>query len=199
MDVPDLLTVRPCEPGDLEVLEQWRTAEPVEWVDSARLRADMASGKYRFEWIWLAERAGRPVGRAVWWGRSDATSPVTLDCLSVAPNEERPDDVGAALVGAARAAFDHSTALEFNVDVPVGNSMDHSLSRALEWRASAAHRGGFTRTTERVSFARTADTPRPETSTRLRFSGQSRSKPRTLSQSVTAELKAFSSMAALLR
>ncbi|WP_179274075.1 GNAT family N-acetyltransferase [Rhodococcus sp. 06-221-2] len=170
MNTPDALTVRPCVRDDLEILEQWRTVEPVEWVDSTRLHEDMASGNYRFEWTWLAERAGRPVGRAVWWGRSDATSPVTLDCLSVAPDEERPDDVGAALVGAARAAFDHSIALEFNVDVPVGNSMDDSLPRALAWRASAAYGGGFTRTTERVSFARTADAPQPETSTRLRFS-----------------------------
>lgn len=164
------LTIRPCVPADLPTLERWSTADPVAWVDRTRFREEMASGNYRYEWTWLAERAGRPVGRAVWWGRPDATSPVTLDCLSVVPAEKRPDDVGAALIGAARAAFDHSAALEFNVDVPVGNSMDDSLSRALAWRESAAHRGGFTRTTERVSFARTAHDPMPEASTRLQFS-----------------------------
>ncbi|OZE79626.1 hypothetical protein CH305_13890 [Rhodococcus sp. 15-649-2-2] len=167
-DLP--LTVRPCAPEDLSKLEQWSSTDPVDWVDRARLHEGMASGNYRYEWTWLAERAGRPVGRAVWWGRPGASSPVTLDCLSVVRAEKRPADVGAALISSARAAFEHTADLEFNVDVAVNNWRADSLPSALAWRKSAAHRGGFTRTTERVSFARTADDPVPEASTRLHFS-----------------------------
>lgn len=167
IDAP--LTIRPCVPDDLSTLEQWSNADPVASVDRTRFREEMASGNYRYEWTWIAERAGRPVGRAVWWGRPGATSPVTLDCLSVLPAEKQPADVGAALIRTSRAAFVHTAALEFNVDVAVSNSRDASLSSALAWRESAAQRGGFTRTTERVSFARSADDPVPAASTRLHF------------------------------
>jgi hypothetical protein len=62
-------------------------------------------------------------------------------------------------------------ALEFNVDVAADWRKDAAAVRAVEWRRRGAHEGGLTRTTERVSFARTnTDTlpPRPE---RLRFTG----------------------------
>ena len=186
MNGHDSLTVRPSTPADLPALEQWSCEEPVAWVDRARLREEMASGNYRHEWTWIAERAHRPVGRALWWGRPDASSPLTLDCLLVEPTEKHPEDIATALILAGRDAFDDAGELEFNVDVAVTDPTDRSVSAALEWREAAAHRGGFTRTTERIAFARTADDPRPEISTRLRFAAGTDDQFRALFGAVAA-------------
>ncbi len=139
------------------------------WVEQSRFRDELATRNYRYEWSWLAERAGRQVGRALWWGGSTDDGPSTLDCLLVAEGEARPEDVGAALIRAGLAAFGEGWASEFNVDVPVTWADDSATVEAVGWRELAAHRGGLTHTTERVSFARTDTVTRPERPQRLRF------------------------------
>lgn len=61
--------------------------------------------------------------------------------------------------------------LEFNVDVAADWRTNEAAVRAVEWRQRAAHEGGLTRTTERVSFARTNTDPLPRRPERLRFTG----------------------------
>ncbi|MFG6403102.1 GNAT family N-acetyltransferase [Microbacterium sp. P04] len=143
--------------------------EPVAWVAPAQLREEMATGNYRPEWSWIAERDGRMIGRALWWGREDAGRPATLDCLWVADPADHPEEVGAALVRAGLESFGPGPALEFKVDVDVDWPSDPAAVHAVRWRERAARAGGFRLTTERVSFVRTDTDPRPGRSLRLSF------------------------------
>ena len=163
------VTVRLAQPNDQALLEECTSAEPVAWVNQIHLLDDLAARNYRYEWSWLAERGGRAVGRALWWGPATADRPATLDCLLVADAEDQPEDVGAALIRAGLATFGPGTVLEFNVDVDADWATDPAAVRAAEWRENAARAGGFPRTTERISFARTDSYPRPERPKRLGF------------------------------
>lgn len=155
--------------SDPSPLSGWVNDEPVEYVDDFRLHQEIGTRNYRAEWSWIAERDGNIVGRALWWGSEDADRPATLDCLLVRDTSDHPEDIGAALIRAGLDAFGPGSALEFNVDVPSDWANDFAAVQAVQWRAKAARAGGFSRTTERVSFARKATDPRPDRTCRLQF------------------------------
>ena len=187
MTDPDpALTFRPARPEGDAVLDDWTTTEPVAMVDRSQHRRELATRNYRHEWAWLAERAGRPVGRALWWGPTDADRPATLDCLLVAATEALPEDVGAGLIRAGLASFGPGPTPEFTVDVAADWRSDATAVRAVRWRQRAAREGGLSRTTERISFARTDTDPRPERSHRLRFTTGTDSEFRDLFGAVAA-------------
>lgn len=75
---------------------------------------------------------------------------------------------------------------EFNVDVSPIWAGDLAAIEAVRWRQEAARRGGFSRTTERVSFARTATDSKPTRSTRLHFAPASDSSFRALFAAVAS-------------
>ncbi|GAA1493466.1 GNAT family N-acetyltransferase [Curtobacterium herbarum] len=162
------LHVRRAGRDDVPALTDWTSDDPVAWIGADRLTAELATGNYRPEWCWVAERAGRLVGRALWWGRSDADRPATLDCLTTGAHGPEAVAIGSALVRAGLDAFGDAP-VEFNVDVSPNWTSDPAAVEAARWRHEAAHLGGFSRTTERISFARTASDPEPPRPTRLRF------------------------------
>ena len=165
----DPFQIRQATPSDIPQLTAWTSDEPVEWVGATRLSTELASGNYRAEWSWIAEQNGRPVARALWWGPADFSRPVSLDCLTVATGVPEREAIGAALIRAGLDAFGAGPSLEFNVDVSPGWAEDAATVAAVQWRAKAARAGGFSRTTERVSFARSSTDPLPFRSTRLLF------------------------------
>lgn len=165
----DPFQIRQATPSDIPQLTAWTSDEPVEWVGATRLSTELASGNYRAEWSWIAEQNGRPVARALWWGPADFSRPVSLDCLTVATGVPERAAIGAALIRAGLDAFGAGPSLEFNVDVSPGWAEDAATVAAVQWRAKAARAGGFSRTTERVSFARSSTDPLPFRSTRLLF------------------------------
>ena len=165
----DTFTIRRATARDIRTLTEWRSTDPVVWVDAEQLTAESATRNYRPEWSWIADRDGEPVARALWWGLPDADRPVTLDCLTTVAGLPGPERVGAALVRAGIEAFGPGPALEFKVDVSPGWTDDPASVAAVRWRERAAREGGFSRTTERVSFARTDADPMPARSTRVRF------------------------------
>jgi ribosomal protein S18 acetylase RimI-like enzyme len=168
-DTDDTLLVRQATAGDIPLLTGWTRVDPVVWVDGEQLAKELATGNYRPEWSWIAERAGEPIARALWWGMPDGTRPVTLDCLTAIAGVGDPERVGAALVRAGLESFGAGPALEFKVDVSPDWTDDPASVEAVRWREQAAREGGFSRTTERVSFARTDADPMPARSTRVRF------------------------------
>ncbi|WP_144766140.1 N-acetyltransferase [Curtobacterium sp. 9128] len=168
-DSEQTVHVRRATPADVPLLTSWTADEPVAWIDAGRLTDELATGNYRPDWSWIAERDGRPIGRALWWGSADATRPVTLDCLTTTARGSEAEAVGTALVRAGLQAFGAGTPLEYNVDVAPTWRDDPATVEAVRWRHEAARRGGFARTTERVSSARTTtDTAAPRSS-RLHF------------------------------
>ena len=66
---------------------------------------DLAQGRRRPEWMWLAVRDGRLLGRLALWSPADAAEPAQLDIFdvddSLADDEQRT--VGSSLLRAARA------------------------------------------------------------------------------------------------
>lgn len=168
-DTDSSLVIRRCRRDDVPLLTAWTSADPVAWVERQALTDELATGHYRLEWSWIAEQDGRPVGRALWWGKAGADMPATLDCLTVSQGISAPEDVGTALVRVGLAAFSSRSDLEFNVDVAVSWASDPVAVEAVRWRHEASHRGGFPRTNERISFARAATGPMPPRSARLRF------------------------------
>jgi ribosomal protein S18 acetylase RimI-like enzyme len=184
--IASALTVRPALPADQSLLEGWSRTEPVAWVDRVRLREELATRNYRYEWSWLAERDGLPVGRALWWGITGADRPATLDCLLVADTEEHPERVGEALVRAGVSTFREGAGLEFKVDVAADWASDPAAVRAVAWREEAAHKGGLARTTERISYAWTDVVKLPAQSRRLQFIPGSDAEFRSLFAAVAA-------------
>lgn len=157
------VTVRRSTPDDLEALLAFTTAEPVAWTGADRYRAESATRNHRPEWSFLAERDGRPVGRALWWGLPDADGPATLDDVLV--DAADPDDraaVAADLIRAGAASFvGDGTPPEWIVDVAVDWHDDPAAVAAVTWREEAARAAGLGRTTERVSVAWTPDAAVP--------------------------------------
>jgi ribosomal protein S18 acetylase RimI-like enzyme len=153
---------------DREALLAFSTSEPVAWIGPDRYRAESGTDNYRPGWSWLAERDGRPVARALWWGGADAEVPSTLDDLLVAPDVPDGDRVAiaAGLITAGTAAF--GARPEWIVDVAVDWHDDPEAVAAVSWRAAAARSAGLGRSTERVSVAWTPDRELPAPSS-LRF------------------------------
>ncbi len=168
-DTRDDVLIRPATEPELRHLPDWAMSGPVTTVAFERLAGEVDARNYRPEWTWVAERDGRIVAHALWWGQSDASRPATLDLLAVDPELSAPETVGAALIRAGVDMFGAGPALEFNVDVAPGWADDPGAVAAVRWREAAAHGGGLAHTTERVSFARSSTDPIPERPTRLRF------------------------------
>ncbi|MGU3411812.1 GNAT family N-acetyltransferase [Microbacterium sp. M1A1_1b] len=143
------VTVRASTPDDLEALLAFRTSDPVSWIGPDRYRQESGTRNYRPEWSFLAERDGRPVGRALWWGGADAAKPSTLDDLIVdVPDDERVS-VAAGLIRAGAQAF--GTVPEWVIDVAVDWHDDPRAVAAVAWRERAGRAARLVRTTERVS------------------------------------------------
>lgn len=162
------VTFRATTGDDREALLAFSTSEPVAWIGPDRYRAESGTDNYRPGWSWLAERDGRPVARALWWGGADAEVPSTLDDLLVAPDVPKDEQVAiaAGLITAGTAAF--GARPEWIVDVAVDWHDDPDAVAAVSWRTAAARSAGLGRSTERVSVAWTPDhgVPMP---TSLRF------------------------------
>lgn len=162
------VTFRATTEDDREALLAFSTSEPVAWIGPDRYRAESGTDNYRPGWSWLAERDGRPVARALWWGGADAEVPSTLDDLLVAPDvpEDEQVAIAAGLITAGTAAF--GARPEWIVDVAVDWHDDPEAVAAVSWRTAAARAAGLGRSTERVSVAWTPDHGVPMPSS-LRF------------------------------
>jgi RimJ/RimL family protein N-acetyltransferase len=60
----------------------------------------LAAGSRRPSWMWVAVRGTRLIARAAWWGSSGAATPVVLDVLDVADDDDRVE-VGVQLLRVA--------------------------------------------------------------------------------------------------
>lgn len=140
---------RACTPTDLEALLAVSTSEPVAWTPADQYRRESATRNHRPEWSFLALCDGRPVGRALWWGLADASTPSTLDDLLVDPAEGDRVAVAVGLLRAGAVAF--GSLPEWILDVAVDWHEDPPAVAAVAWRTEAARAAGLVRATERVS------------------------------------------------
>ncbi|UFS59603.1 hypothetical protein [Subtercola endophyticus] len=125
------------------------TRDPIAWVDAEQYGIELAAGRVRREWTWLAfvddDPDARPVARAIWWGPVASVHPVELRCLIVAPSLPHPELWGAAIIRSAHRSFAAAGALfvpEFIVSVDPAGRGDAATERAVAWRREAARQAG---------------------------------------------------------
>ncbi|WP_299539186.1 GNAT family N-acetyltransferase [uncultured Streptomyces sp.] len=148
-----MLSFRPTTDADLARVTAMTVDEPVGTISADRYLAERDQGMYRPGWTWLAEDAGRPVGRALWWGRPDGDHPLALDCLHVDPSVPDRAEAGAALIAAGLRAFARQGAAKlplYNLTLPEAPREGTALASAVDWRRSAALGAGLTQEVERL-------------------------------------------------
>ncbi|WP_329541060.1 GNAT family N-acetyltransferase [Streptomyces sp. NBC_01358] len=175
-DAPRLSAV--SGPGsELDRVLALTSREPVWRLSADAYRAEAAQQQYRPEWTWAAwSPDGRVLARALWWGQSDSTHPIALDCLAMAddvPTAERAT-LGAALLDAGHQAFREVGAeappLYNLMRLPGAWRDDPEHVTAVAWRQEAARRAGLTVEVERLQFEWTPEASLPAEPERLVFS-----------------------------
>ena len=69
----------------------------LDYIFNDELADDLAAGRRRPAWMWVALRGEHLVARAAWWGSDDGAAPSLLDILDVADDPDRID-VGVRLL-----------------------------------------------------------------------------------------------------
>ena len=175
IDGPGQVRYLPATRADVDRVAGVFVTEPVGWHNVELLRRDLAAGRCRLEWSWLAEADNQVVGRALWWGLPDSEYPLALECLYV--DESVADRVGVAvgLLESGLAAIncgkpDNSPG--YTLVLAEGWRADSAASAAVSWRQQAARRIGLTDEIERLRFEWNPAVGLPPRSERLTFSAE---------------------------
>jgi RimJ/RimL family protein N-acetyltransferase len=160
MPPTDDLTVRPVEgPHEVDLFNTFP------YVLNHEVEDDLAAGRRRPEWLWLALRAGRVVARAGWWSRAGDQHPLLMDIFDVQDGIED----GVALLEAALPAVvpPGTTPPEYGRMLPADWRDDPPVRRAVEDRMRALEQVGAELFVERLRLEWRPGTPLPEPSGRL--------------------------------
>ncbi|MEW1956061.1 GNAT family N-acetyltransferase [Kineococcus sp. NPDC059986] len=165
--------LRPATTDDLGALLAFPLDPHLAGVEPDRLQEEVQAGRMRWSWTWLAEEEdGTVVGRALWWGRPDGTTPLTLDCLHVLDRVEDRPALAAGLLRAAHSAFataDATRPPEYQLTLPPHWRASPATVEAVSWRVRAAAVVGLSEQLERLRFEWTPESPAPGPSRRLHF------------------------------
>ncbi|WUS99934.1 GNAT family N-acetyltransferase [Streptomyces sp. NBC_00708] len=166
-DAPLDLSIRPLSgPEELNLFLELPYALDHELAD------DLAAGRRRPEWMWVALRGERVVARIAWWSRAGG-APLLLDFFDLddtLPLAER-EEAGLRLVETATAAVVPAGAPrpEYGRYVPADWREDPAVREAVEARVRVMERTGARMLVERLRLEWRAGTPVPADSGRLRF------------------------------
>ncbi|MFD8478366.1 GNAT family N-acetyltransferase [Kitasatospora sp. NPDC059673] len=189
---------RPIVPQELDAVLTCLRSDPSTTISAKLVRARIADGEYRPEWIWIAEDGpGRvPLALAIWWGMPDDACPRSLDALFTTDTlfitkaataltaldtlgsavHQPPSDpraaVAAALLTAAHQVFAAdglAVPPEYHLLLPPSWRGQPEAAAAVEWRSEAAKVAGLRLATERLRFEWNAERPVPTLSDRLVF------------------------------
>jgi hypothetical protein len=81
------------------------------YVLNGELADDLAAGRRRPEWTWVALRGDQLLARAAWWSRQDGDAPLILDVLDVDDSPPGPGRVDTGGATSEHAAVSVRTAL----------------------------------------------------------------------------------------
>lgn len=160
MQQPDL-TVRPLT--GREELDLFRS---IPYVLNRELDGDLDAGRRRVDWLWVALRGDRLVGRVGWWTRSADSPPLVLDIFDTSDVDD-----GAALVRTAMAAVvpEGATPPDYIRFLPPDWHDDPEIVRAVDDRRSVLERLGARPLVERLRLQWDAGGMVPPPSDRLQF------------------------------
>lgn len=134
------------------------------------LADDLAAGRRKPEWMWVALRGDRVLARLAWWTTGDA--PQALDFFDLDDTLDDPErtEIGHRLLTTAMAAVlpPGTTPPEYNRFVPPDWREDSQVRRAVEGRMAVVERTGARLFVERLRLEWLPGTPVPA-STGLRF------------------------------
>jgi RimJ/RimL family protein N-acetyltransferase len=162
------ITIRPLTAGDLD---RFLALEGPAFGPPGRdFLATASKNHYRPHWTWIAERGGRVVARAAWWGAPDDEHPIALDWFDLAGV---PDGVaiGAQLL---RAASEHLRTdgggfPEYHLFLPADWHDRPDVRNAVDERTDAAGRAGLRPFVERLRIEWLAAAGLPAPDDRLTF------------------------------
>ena len=164
----DLPTVRPLTGRD--ELDLFRG---LSYALDAELDTDLAEGRRRPGWMWVAHRGDRLLARLAWWSRPGADRPLLLDILDVDDTLPRADrlDLGEHLLRTAMSAvLDPGAPVpEYSRFVPPDWRDVPDVRRRVEDRMAVAGRTGARLFVERLRFNRAPGDPVPGPTGRLVF------------------------------
>ncbi|MEO3745893.1 GNAT family N-acetyltransferase [Plantactinospora sp. B5E13] len=156
------LTLRPITgPDELDLFNS------LPYVLNKEIAKDLAEGRRRPEWLWLALRGDRLVARAAWWSRPNDEHPLVLDILDIVDNT----DDGVRLLSAALPTVvpAGATPPEYTRFVPPDWRDDNTSRRIVQDRMEVLERTGAKLFVERLRLEWRPGTPIPEPTGRLVF------------------------------
>ncbi|MCX5143673.1 GNAT family N-acetyltransferase [Streptomyces sp. NBC_00338] len=160
-------TVRPITgPEELDLFCR------LSYVLDHELADDLATGRRRPEWMWVALRGDRVLARIAWWSK-DGKEPLFLDFFDLDDTLPEPErgEAGLRLLEAATAAVVPAGAPrpEYGRYVPPDWREDPVARDVVEARIRVMERTGARLLVERLRLEWRAGTPVPAGSGRLRF------------------------------
>lgn len=157
----DHLTIRPL--SGREDLDLFRS---IPYVLNKELEGDLDAGRRRLDWLWVALRGNRLVGRVGWWTRSPDDPPLVLDILDVADVDDGVRLVETAMRAALPAGSTPPDSIRF---LPPDWASDPALVRDVDVRRAVLERLGARPLVERLRLQWDAGGPVPKPNGRLRF------------------------------
>src|SRR6202042_735631 len=131
---------------------------------------DLAAGRRRPAWMWVALRGEHLVARAAWWGSDDDAAPSLLDILDVADDPDRIDVAVRLLTGALSEIIPAGARPpEYSRFIPPDWREHASSRRAVEDRMAIAGQIGAQLLTERFRFEWRPGTPVAAPTGRIEF------------------------------
>ncbi|MGW0822234.1 GNAT family N-acetyltransferase [Streptomyces sp. NPDC002845] len=143
------------------------------YVLNEELADDLAAGRRRPEWMWVALRGDHLLARAAWWGRTGDDTPSLLDILDIYDSGADRDrvDIGVRLLQTAMAEVvpAGTRPTEYTRFVPPDWHEGGVTRRVVEDRMVALEQTGARLFVERLRLEWRPGTPLPEPSERLVF------------------------------
>jgi len=141
------------------------------YVLNEELDDDLAAGRRRPEWMWVALRGDHLLARVAWWGRTGDDTPFLLDVFDIDDGSADRVDLGVQLLQTAMAEVlpTGTRPPEYNRDVPPDWREGEVTRRVVEDRMAALEHAGARLFVERLRFQWRPGTPIPEPRGRLVF------------------------------
>lgn len=141
------------------------------YVFNEELEDDLAAGRRRPEWMWVALRGDHLLARIAWWGRTGDDTPSVLDIFDLDDSTDDQVEVAVQLLRTATAAVVPAGTRppEYYRLVPPDWREGRATRRVVEDRMHALERTGAHLSVERLRFQWLPGTPIPEPSERLVF------------------------------
>ncbi|WEH37347.1 GNAT family N-acetyltransferase [Streptomyces sp. AM 4-1-1] len=140
---------------------------------NGELANDLAAGRRRPEWMWVALRGDRLLARVAWWGRAADDAPLILDVLDI--EDGAPDsgqvDTGVRLLRTAMAAVlpDGAHPPEYSRFAPPDWRENAMTARVVQDRMAVLEGVGARPFVERLRLEWRPEAPVPEPGGRLAF------------------------------